>query len=415
MHKITLTKGQEDTLKMLSTFLEDESEDAKYMVVQGDSGTGKSTIIDRMCALIKDSPTNMRELLVTATTNKAVDVLRKMLDGIVVSTIHSQLKLVIKPDIKTGKEDLTPCTSDEILIANSIIIVDEASFISDELFQYLDKGTWNCKIILVGDQFQLAPVDQDVIIMSKLETPYKSFLTEIVRNKGNISELGCQFKASVSSGKLRSIKDNNVDIITLITSEFEDKIKEVFSDEKYTPKTARILAWTNKKVLEYGKKVRVFRGEPEQFFEGEAVFTNKPIFGNGDSVIASTDSMVYISKIIKPAQVLGIQGNQVYINDNSTKSFFLPDNQEEAKKKLQDLANKKDWSKYFQLKKTWLDLRAPYASTVHKSQGSEYETVFIDVYDIRKCKGKIALARLLYVAITRATKTVYLLGHLSTW
>tara|TARA_R110002020_G_scaffold58812_1_gene161092 strand:+ start:1 stop:1338 length:1338 start_codon:yes stop_codon:yes gene_type:complete len=47
------------------------------------------------------------------------------------------------------------------------------------------------------------------------------------------------------------------------------------------------------------------------------------------------------------------------------------------------------------------------ASTVHRSQGSTYSTVFIDTQDILKCKDNATRYRLLYVAISRAKSKVY--------
>ena len=60
------------------------------------------------------------------------------------------------------------------------------------------------------------------------------------------------------------------------------------------------------------------------------------------------------------------------------------------------------------------DLRAPHACTAHKAQSATYKHVFIDLGDIGKCKSKNLMARLLYVACTRASHNVYLYGELPT-
>ena len=100
MTEFKLTKGQATTLSILKDFMDDKDPKAKYMVVQGDSGTGKSTLIKEMCQQIPG------DVLVTATTNKAAEVISTML-GKAKSTIHSALSLTIKNDHKTGKEELT--------------------------------------------------------------------------------------------------------------------------------------------------------------------------------------------------------------------------------------------------------------------------------------------------------------------
>ena len=70
------------------------------------------------------------------------------------------------------------------------------------------------------------------------------------------------------------------------------------------------------------------------------------------------------------------------------------------------------WSQYFDIKDTWLDLRSQYASTVHKAQGSSYDEVFIDLWDIGRCNRPSDTARMLYVSISRARKRVILSGEL---
>ena len=91
---------------------------------------------------------------------------------------------------------------------------------------------------------------------------------------------------------------------------------------------------------------------------------------------------------------------------------FLPKRHSDAKALLKRLAKKKEWVDFFSIKETWLDLRPSYASTVHKSQGSTYETTFIDMSDIGKCRIPSDVARMVYVAITRASQQVIIYGDL---
>jgi ATP-dependent exoDNAse (exonuclease V) alpha subunit len=58
----------------------------------------------------------------------------------------------------------------------------------------------------------------------------------------------------------------------------------------------------------------------------------------------------------------------------------------------------------------WIDLRAAYAQTINKSQGSTYDQVFIDLDDVSKCRNPNQLARMLYVAVSRARTRVYFTG-----
>ena len=49
-----------------------------------------------------------------------------------------------------------------------------------------------------------------------------------------------------------------------------------------------------------------------------------------------------------------------------------------------------------------------YATTVHRAQGSTYDTVFVDHRDLRVCRGDEQEA-LLYVAVTRPARRLALL------
>ena len=66
----------------------------------------------------------------------------------------------------------------------------------------------------------------------------------------------------------------------------------------------------------------------------------------------------------------------------------------------------------YQLQETIGDLRPLFSSTIHKSQGSTFEKVFVNLNDIGACPDWETVARLLYVAITRASQEVYLYGDL---
>ena len=64
------------------------------------------------------------------------------------------------------------------------------------------------------------------------------------------------------------------------------------------------------------------------------------------------------------------------------------------------------------IERTWIDLRAAYAQTVDKSQGSTYDKVFIDLDDISHCTSGARIARMLYVAVSRARHQVIFTGDL---
>ncbi len=69
----------------------------------------------------------------------------------------------------------------------------------------------------------------------------------------------------------------------------------------------------------------------------------------------------------------------------------------------------KKWKLFYTIKETFIDVKYTYASTIHKLQGSTYDTVYIDLREIENMKDKDMMFRLLYVAITRASKHIKIL------
>ena len=72
----------------------------------------------------------------------------------------------------------------------------------------------------------------------------------------------------------------------------------------------------------------------------------------------------------------------------------------------------KDWTKAYSIEENIADLRPSTSCTVHKSQGSTYDTVFIDLANIGTCTHNNELARMLYVAVTRARSRIVMHGGL---
>ena len=149
---------------------------------------------------------------------------------------------------------------------------------------------------------------------------------------------------------------------------------------------------------------------PDMFEKGELVITNEYIKGNSNFT-RSVDSEVLITMIDpNPTEMYEIAGHMVELDDSYV--GFMPLDFWEVKQLLKRLAKKKEWPKYWEIKETWLDLRAAYAISVHKAQGSTYDKVFIDLTDIGKNWNAIDVARLMYVSITRAAKQVICYGEL---
>jgi len=409
-----LTKDQKNTLKTFNRFL--GMDNNKYMIIQGAAGCGKSTLIPYLFETLENyvklnklllgkNPENHKfDILVTATTNKAAAVLTE-LTGIDARTIHSLLRLKVVPDFQTGKVKLQK-NKDYDIIWNKLIIIDEASMLNDELFRVLDDTVQGSKIVLMGDQYQLAPVKQKLSIMDTLQCT-RVVLDKVMRHGGNIMHTGAQFRNTVETGVFQEIPlHNNVQHVDGDT--FQKLINQAFTDKKYSSDTAKVLAWTNGRVQAYNEHIRKVKGLPELVDIGEKVITNNPIITPKRMI--PVDTMVEITDVGCEYSIDNVVGHDIEI-DHKIRSF-MPNNPWDTKQLLKFLAKNKQWVDYYRVKEYWFDLRPVYASTVHKAQGSSYDNVFIDLDDIGRCNISSDVARMLYVAISRAVKQVILYGSL---
>jgi len=405
-----LTIDQQNALNEMIDFYHN---DEKFHILSGSAGTGKSTLISEFITQI-----NNYEL--TATTNKAVNVLSEITKK-QCSTIHSLLKLQPKQDITTGKTYLYQKSKQAINA--SIIIIDEASMIDDEMLFFI-KETGN-KILFIGDSYQLAPVGSktmpvfnDGFNISKLTKPHRQALNNPIINIAN------EIRQVIDGKPFPELKTCGATVNMLGHDEFERVALNHFDIGNNDNK---ILSWTNKASKMYSNGIRryLLGDVTDAPYRHETYVTAKAIkerFVNGD-VLINTDKDVFIEDV-KEAVLYGMNGLTITLKDASnddeeSHDVFMPNDIIEANQKLLKLKNiakkegGKKWVDFFTLENSISDIRPAYSMTVHKSQGSTYKNVFIDLDDICKNRDCIEVARLLYVAITRPSENVYISGSYS--
>ena len=387
-------------------------------VIQGPAGTGKTTLIshllnqlpkrERVLKSIGADAFNFHHIHVTATTRKAAQVICEKL-GYPNQTIHSLLGLKVDNSRATGKTSLRLRHGAES-VANSLIIIDEASFIDTELLSAIRDRSWNCKVVYIGDPFQLTPTKSHTCpVFDGLIRSVK--LTQIMRFDGEIDRLSAQYRDAVNSDVFPEITVDGTQIRHVDGATFQQLVEESFKPDFYTDyDKAKVVAWTNNRVHDYNKHIRSQKGCNAPIERGELMITNRPIMDSKKTPVYSTDASVHVTHVTKPTKLKGIEG--VYVTIDHTVEVFVATDHDALKAKLSQLRRDKNWSEYFEIQEGWADLRPPYACTVHKSQGSTYERVLIDLSDIGRCNIKTDVARMLYVAISRASKEVILYGAL---
>jgi energy-coupling factor transporter ATP-binding protein EcfA2 len=411
---ITLTKDQQDALASFHRFLFDPLE--TVFVIAGYSGCGKSTLvktilesipaIDQTSKLI-DPDHKPYQVALTATTNKAAENLG-LITGEPASTIHSFLGLRVETDWKTGVTKLIPLNKPPL--EGYVIFVDEASFIDKQLLTMIFTRIKNCKVIFIGDPAQLTPVKStDAPVFAANFSGVN--LTQVVRQaEGNpIVDLSTKFRETVNTGKFFSFKPDGHHIQYMDRDAFCAEIANEFTRPDWRYSHSKILAWTNKCVIGYNNYVRNLVGGHVEFQKGEYAICNSYMaFGKSN---IKTDQLVQITDIGPDKEVYGVLGNDFEIDRRFV--VFMPKSFEDRQEALKLAKAENDIFKANDIENDWIDLRAAYACTINKAQGSTFDKVFIDLDDIRKCNSGDQIARMLYVAVSRAKNHVYLTGDLA--
>lgn len=422
---MTLNQDQEKAAQAFFQFLFSEE---KEFSISGPAGTGKTFLMDHLinttmkeyqdAAKLLGLPDNRWEVALTATTNKAAEVLSKATSRNA-STIHSFLGLKVKDNYKTGVSDVVK-TDQWTVHGRKLIFVDEASMIDSKLYRLILEGTdKTCKIVYLGDHCQMAPVFEKISPIYS-QPKFIVGLTQPMRNAGQpaLVSLCSQLRNTVETLAFDQIAPVPGVVDYLDANQAEQFLNSTFVSE--TP-NCRVLCYTNERVQSYNQYIRNLRGHSEKLSKGERVICNSAIvIGSGILRAEQEFTVLEASTLIEddvidpkdPGAVL-----QTYKVDllpvGSTKSLLLrvPVNPDHYKQLMQFYARQKRWEKFYHLN-SYPDLRPKDAATVYKAQGSTYHTVFLDLANIGSCTQAEQLARMLYVGASRATDRLVLFGDL---
>lgn len=409
---LALSDDQNKAMDAFIAFMSNPLE--TVFVLAGYAGCGKSTlvahIIDRMPKLIKmfklvDGKYPSYEINLTATTNKAAESLG-YLTGYDVTTIHSYLGLRLEKNYVTQETKLVPSYHEKV--TGRVLVIDEASYIDPELLTHIFTLTTNCKIVFIGDPMQL--VNVGITKPPVFEANFPGFeLNEVMRQaKGNkIIELATMFRNTVKTGEFFQFKPDGKDVVYLSNADFEKEINAEFSRPDWKYHDSKVLAWTNKRVIEFNNHLRsVAKGDPE-LQVGDYAINNQYVRSNRKNV--KTDATVQITGLHTNIQRYGVWGKQVMFEGLSC---FMANDRASKALRLRQAQAAEEYQIAREISEEWCDLRPAYASTINKSQGSTYKRTYIDLSDIRRCNSGNQIARMMYVAVSRASDQVFLTGDL---
>lgn len=419
---LPLNQGQTAAADAFFAFL---FSDEKEFIISGPGGTGKthlmSVLIDKImpryyetCGFMGLEP-KYSEVVMTATTNKAAEVLAIATQR-PTSTIHSFMNLKPQEDFSTGKVRLTKTRTWKVH-ENQIIFIDEYSMIDSNLLKAIHEGTLNCKIVYVGDHCQLPPVGEAISpVVNRGIQLYE--LTEPMRtNVPELQMLNAQFRHTVETGDFYPIEIKPGIIDWLDDDQMQAELAQTFTN---VTRSSKIVSYTNGRVNQFNGHIRELRHLPEHYTVGEYLVNNQGI--QIGKHMLSAEQEVEIVNLARRTTTITIAENAylevVYAtlklsSGGHIEKVPVPVDRDHFNALVKFYQKQKNWPVYFELKNKYPDLRPFDASTVHKSQGSTYDTVFVDLGNISTCHQPNQVSRMLYVALSRAKHRVCLYGTLA--
>ncbi|WP_299162379.1 AAA family ATPase [uncultured Tenacibaculum sp.] len=447
------TQKQSELLDALTHFIFDNNNHALFLL-KGYAGTGKTTIIS---TVVHNLWKTGKKAVLLAPTGRAA----KVISGYSKKqafTIHKKIYFPKKQSNGGVSFVMQPNKH-----TNTIFIIDEASMISDDrqnaklfengsllddLISYVYSGK-NCKIVFIGDTAQLPPVK--LTMSPALEADNLSFqfnkevteieLDEVVRQQedsgilANATDLRLLVQNDATHFKFDV---NFADIIRLEDSyDIQDAITTAYDGDIGVEDTA-IIVRSNKRANQYNQQIRTtIRGQENEISTGDYVMVVKNNYfwlkdSSSAGFIANGD-ICEVMRINSIKELYGFKFAEVeirmidYPDMNPFETVLLLDTlssespsltYEESNKLYEavkeDFAHEKSKYKQFMgVKKNKyfnaLQVKFSYAMTCHKSQGGQWNTVFIEQPYLPDGPS-VEYLRWLYTAVTRAQEKLYLIG-----
>tara|TARA_B110000003_G_scaffold58405_1_gene58504 strand:+ start:182 stop:1588 length:1407 start_codon:yes stop_codon:yes gene_type:complete len=442
------TNEQNDIITDISEFITTIGNRSIY-VLKGYAGTGKTTLVS---SLVKSLPVVAKRHVLMAPTGRAAKVLAKYSKR-AASTIHRKIYW-----IRTNKSGNTFITRKENTHTNTIFFVDEASMISennekafgnrsllDDLIEYVYEGL-DCKLILIGDTAQLPPVhlevspalNEEILERKSNKQIISRELTEVVRQKENSLILNnatlIREKIAKEDYTFPSIITNN-EVIRINTGEdLQDALESAYSNNGIN--NTSVICRSNKRANLYNQQIRAkIRWQENEISSGDMLMVVRNNYfwldeSSKAGFIANGD-IIMVTKINETIERYGFRFARAsvemvdYPKEKNLDLLLLLDTltsesptisydqyQKLYKEISKDYKGQKEINKKIKEDEFFnaLQIKFAYAITCHKSQGGQWENIFVDMgYFTNQMLDK-AYLRWLYTAITRATKKLYLIN-----
>jgi ATP-dependent exoDNAse (exonuclease V) alpha subunit len=431
-----------------------EVENNTIFVLKGYAGTGKTTVISTIVNSLLDIN---KKYVLLAPTGRAAKVIANYSNK-PAFTIHKKIYFPKKSSGGGVSFVLQPNKH-----KNTIFIVDEASMISDtnsdskmyengslldDLISYIYSGS-DCKMILLGDTAQLPPVNLDISPALDIQTLGLNYnkdvahieLDEVMRQEENSGILH-------NATQLRELlKDDFVtdfkfdvrkfkDIVRLTDGyDIQDAINSAYSN--YSIEDTAFIVRSNKRANQYNEQIRTkILDKESELATGDFLMVVKNNYfwlkEKDEAGFIANGDIIEVLEIFKIQELYSFKFAKVkirmvdYPNQTPFETVLLLDTiksespsltYEESNRLYQEVL--KDYAgqtKFQQFQKVkaneyfnGLQVKFSYAITCHKSQGGQWNTVFVEKPYLPNGIDRDYI-RWLYTAMTRAKNKLYLIG-----
>ncbi|MGU9937962.1 ATP-dependent DNA helicase [Empedobacter brevis] len=444
---------------------------SKICVLTGGAGTGKTTALETFCS---DSSIQNGGIIALAPTGKATTLLRKKIGKEFGATVQTIFGFLIGG--RKGHVNYDPFIyrfvnkSIDSVTSNTTVIIDECSMLTEEMLAALFDACRNAKrIILVGDPNQLPPIGAG--------TPFYDIVERFKNSKKNYAHLDIQHRQADTNGRrldlelsklftnnqykevsetiFDDISKNNTNIEFVKfddASQLQNKILEVI---------VKVTGMASEKDIDkFNESLGGYKSEDWQNYsnEGHEIFKavenwqilspykNDLTFGaaainkfihetyriskNGDVIgKLRKQNPIGEERIIIGDKIINLVNQKIEkVWDNSRREqttinisngdiglvFRIDD---KNKNKVQFNSNPDNWVTYFGGKSLSGEdnsgLELAYALTIHKSQGSGFETTILIINEPEGLKNGIisfsTTREMIYTALTRQKNKIFII------
>ena len=427
----------------------------EIFVLKGYAGTGKTTVIS---TIVNNLAEINKKYVLLAPTGRAAKVIANYSHK-PAFTIH---KKIYFPKKNSGGG--VSFTLQQNKHKNTFFIVDEASMISDlnsesklyengsvldDLISYIYSGT-NCKMILLGDTAQLPPVNLDISPALNIDSLAMNYdkdvkhieLDEVMRQEENSGILfnATELRELLKEDFLDSFQFNLKgfrDIVRLTDGyDIQDAINSSYNN--YSIEDTAFIVRSNKRANQYNQQIRSkILDKESELSTGDYLMVVKNNYfwlkESDEAGFIANGDIVEVLELFNIKELYGFKFANVkirmvdYPNQKPFETVLLLDTltsespsltYEESNRLyeevMKDYENETTKYKKFQKVKendyfNALQVKFSYAITCHKSQGGQWNTVFIEQPYLPDGINRDYI-RWLYTAITRAKDKLYLIG-----